>query len=62
MSCKQRLKSGYTLTRFEFSWKMIPESWSHDRKRPITPVRSMSLKTILCKTGSQCSSFKIGVI
>ena len=22
----------------------------------------MSLKTILCETGSQCSSFKIGVI
>ena len=37
MSLKQRLKSGYTMTRFEFSWKMIPESRSRDRKRPITP-------------------------
>ena len=35
MSFKQRLKSSYTMTRFEFSWKMIPESRSHDRKRPI---------------------------
>ena len=25
MSFKQRLKSSYTLTRFEFSWKAIPE-------------------------------------
>ena len=25
MSFKQRLKSSYTLTRFEFSWKMIPD-------------------------------------
>ena len=24
MSFKQRLKSGFTMTRFEFSWKMIP--------------------------------------
>ena len=37
MSFKQRLKSSYTMTRFEFSWKMIPESRSRDRKRPITP-------------------------
>ena len=37
MSFKQRLKSTYTMTRFDFSWKMIPESWSRDRKRPITP-------------------------
>ena len=37
MSFKQRLKSSYTVTRFEFSWKMIPESRSRDRKRPITP-------------------------
>ena len=34
MSFKQRLKSSYTMTRFEFSWKMIPESRSHDRNRP----------------------------
>ena len=34
MSFKQRLKSSYTMTRFEFSWKMIPESRSRDRKRP----------------------------
>ena len=36
MSFKHRLKSSYTtcMTRFEFSWKMIPESLSHDRKRP----------------------------
>ena len=34
MSFKQRLKSSYTLTRFEFSWKIIPES-----RRPITQVR-----------------------
>ena len=33
MSFKQRLKSSYTMTRFEFSWKMIPESRSRDRKR-----------------------------
>ena len=39
MSFKQRLKSSYTMTRFEFSWKMIPVSWSRDRKRPITQVR-----------------------
>ena len=39
MSFKQRLKSSYTLTRFEFSWKMIPESRSRDRKIPITQVR-----------------------
>ena len=39
MSFKQRLKSSYTMTRFEFSWKMIPESRSRDRKRPITQVR-----------------------
>ena len=26
MSFKQRLKSSYTMTRFEFSWEMIPES------------------------------------
>ena len=25
MSFKQRFKSSYTMTRFEFSWKMIPE-------------------------------------
>ena len=31
MSFKQLLKSSYTLTRFEFSWKMIPESRSRDR-------------------------------
>ena len=37
MSFKQRLKSSYTMRRFEFSWKMIPESRSCDRKRPITP-------------------------
>ena len=37
MSFKQRLKSSYTMTRFDFSWKMIPESRSRDRKRPITP-------------------------
>ena len=37
MSFKQRLKSSYTMTKFEFSWKMIPESRSRDRKRPITP-------------------------
>ena len=37
MSFKQRLKSGFTMTRFEFSWKMIPESRSRDRKRSITP-------------------------
>ena len=37
MSFKQRLKSSYTMTRFEFSWKLIPESLSRDRKRPITP-------------------------
>ena len=37
MSFKQRLKSSYTMTRFEFSWKMIPESRSRDRKRPINP-------------------------
>ena len=37
MSFKQRLKSGFTITRFEFSWKMIPESRSRDRKRSITP-------------------------
>ena len=30
MSFKQRLKSSYTMTRFEFSWKMIPESRSRD--------------------------------
>ena len=39
MSFKQRLKSSYTMTRLEFSWKMIPESRSRDRKRPITPIR-----------------------
>ena len=39
MSFKQRLKSSYTMTRFDFSWKMIPESRSRDRKRPITQVR-----------------------
>ena len=33
MSFKQRLKSGFNMTRFEFSWKMIPESWSRDRNR-----------------------------
>ena len=33
MSFEQRLKSSYTMTRFEFSWKMIPESRSRDRKR-----------------------------
>ena len=33
MSFKQQLKSSYTMTRFEFSWKMIPESRSHDRKK-----------------------------
>ena len=37
MNFKQRLKSSYTMTRFEFSWKMISESRSRDRKRPITP-------------------------
>ena len=37
MSFKQRLKSGVTMTRFEFSWKMIPESRSRNRKRSITP-------------------------
>ena len=31
MSFKQRLKSSYTLIRFEFSWKMIPESRSQVR-------------------------------
>ena len=30
MSFKQRLKSSYTMTRFDFSWKMIPESRSRD--------------------------------
>ena len=39
MSFKQRLKSRYTMTRFEFSWKMIPESRSRDGKRP--PPRSV---------------------
>ena len=34
MSFKQRLKSSYTMTRFEFSWKMIPESQSRERKNP----------------------------
>ena len=38
MSFKQQLKSSYTMTRFEFSWKMIPESRSRDRKKPITPI------------------------
>ena len=28
MSFKQRFKSSYTMTRFEFSWMMIPESRS----------------------------------
>ena len=37
MSFKQRLKSSYTITRFEFSWKMIPESWSRDRKKTSHP-------------------------
>ena len=37
MSFTHQLKSSYTMTRFEFSWKMIPESRSRDRKRPITP-------------------------
>ena len=37
MSFKQRLKSRYTMTRFEFSWKMIPESRSRDRIRPYHP-------------------------
>ena len=33
------IKSGFTMTRFEFSWKMIPEYRSRDRKRStcITP-------------------------
>ena len=35
MSFKQRLKSSYTLTRFEFSWKTIPGSQSRDRKKCI---------------------------
>ena len=39
MSCKQRLKSSYTMTSFEFSWKMIPESWSCDRKDLSPQVR-----------------------
>ena len=39
MSFKQRLKSSYTMTRFEFIWKKIPESWSRDRKRPSAQVR-----------------------
>ena len=92
MSFKQRLKSSYTMTRFEFSWKMIPESRSRDTEKDLSPqvcfevgscrsdmllecklregamlltdlwTISISLKTILCETGSQCSSFKIGVI
>ena len=37
MSFKQWLKSSYTMTTFEFSREMIPESRSRDRKRPITP-------------------------
>ena len=34
MSFNQRLKSRGTMTRFDLSWKMIPESRSRDRKRP----------------------------
>ena len=37
MSFKQRLKSSYTMTRFDFSWKMIPESRSRDRKKTYHP-------------------------
>ena len=32
MSFKQRLKSSYTSTTFEFSWKMISESRKRTRK------------------------------
>ena len=38
MSFKQRLKSSYTMTRFEFSWKMIPESRSeHATEKDLSP-------------------------
>ena len=30
MSFKQWLKSGFTMTRFEFSWKMIPAATEKD--------------------------------
>ena len=57
MSFKQRLKSSYTMTRFEFSWKMIPESRSRDRKRSYimhyqlntcTIIHGVICKIILC--------------
>ena len=37
MSFKQRLKSGFTMTRFEFSWKMIPESRKPATEKDISP-------------------------
>ena len=49
MSFKQRLKSGFTMTRFEFSWKITPESRSRDRKRKrsITPLIAHMLHFLL---------------
>ena len=38
MSFKQRLKFSFTMTRFEFSWKMIPESRSHGCTIPLKMV------------------------
>ena len=37
MSFKQRLKSSYTMTRFEFSWKMIPESIGAATEKDLSP-------------------------
>ena len=49
MSFKQRLKSSYTMTRFDFSWKMIPESRSRDRKSYTHIVSLQRInKHILC--------------
>ena len=39
MRFKRRLKSSCTMTRYEFSWKMIPESRSRDRKDVSPQVR-----------------------
>ena len=44
MSFKQRIKSSYTMTKFEFSWKMIAESRSRDRKKTYHHVINVQIR------------------